>query len=91
MDNILAETKIDLPKIIIENETNRMLTQTKADITRMGLQFDKYLEHIKKTEDDLRKELQPDAEKRTKIQFVLDKIIKIEAIKADKEEVRKNS
>lgn len=90
MDSILAETKIDLPKVIIENETERMLAQTREDITRMGLQFDKYLEHIKKTEDDLKKELQPEAEKRTKIQFVLDKIIKMEKIKPNEEEVKKN-
>jgi len=90
MDAILVETKIDLPKIITTSETERMLAQTKADIIRMGLQFDKYLEHLKKTEDDLRNELQPEAEKRVKIQFILDKIIKIEKIKPDEKEVRKN-
>lgn len=90
MDSILAETKINLPQIIIESEAERMLAQTKADITRMGLQFDKYIEHLKKTEEDLKKELQPEAEKRAKIQFVLDKIIKIENIKPDEEEVKKN-
>jgi len=90
MDAILAEIKIDLPKIIITSETERILAQTKADITRMGLQFDKYLEHLKKTEDDLRNELQPEAEKRVKIQFILDKIVKIEEIKPNKEEVEKN-
>ncbi len=90
MDAILNETKLELPEIIIKDETERLLSQTKADITRMGLQFDKYLEHLKKTEEDLKKELQPDAEKRAKIQFILDKIVKTEKIEADKEEVKKN-
>ncbi len=90
MDAILKETKIELPEIIIKDETERLFAQTKADITRMGLKFDKYLEHLKKTEDDLRKELQPDAEKRAQIQFILDKIIKEEKIVANKEELEKN-
>lgn len=90
MEAILKDTSINLPDIIIESETNRLLAQTKADITRMGLQFNKYLEHIKKTEEDLRKELQPDAEKRSKIQFILDKIIKTEEIKPNEEETKQN-
>jgi len=90
MEKILAETNIKLPPVIIENETERLFTQTKADITKMGLQFDKYLEHLKKTEEELKKELQPDAEKRAKIQFVLDKIIRKENIKANQAELEKN-
>lgn len=90
MEKILSEITIKLPKIIIENETERLFTQTKADITKMGLQFNKYLEHLKKTEEELKKELQPEAEKRAKIQFVLDKIIKTENIKANPEELEEN-
>jgi FKBP-type peptidyl-prolyl cis-trans isomerase (trigger factor) len=90
MDAILSETEINLPEIIIQSETDRILAQTKSDIERMGLQFDKYLEHLKKTEEDLRKELQPDAEKRAKIQFILDKIIKAEKIEPNEEEANKN-
>ena len=80
IDTILEQTKIELPEIIIISETNRMIAQTKADITRMGLQFDKYLEHIKKTEEDFRNEIKPEAEKRAKIQLILDTIIKEEKI-----------
>jgi len=90
MDSILKETQIELPEIIIKEETERLFAQTKADLTRMGLKFDKYLEHLKKTEDELRKELRPDAEKRVQIQFVLDKITKAEKITANKEELKKN-
>lgn len=90
MDAILEKTKINLPDIIIAGETDRLLAQTKADITRMGLRFDKYLEHLKKTEEDLKKELRPDAEKRVKIQFILDEIVRTEKIKPDENEVEKN-
>ena len=90
IDTILENIKIELPQIIIDSETERMLAQTKSDITRMGLQFDKYLEHIKKTEDEFKKELKPEAEKRAKIQLILDKIIKEEKIVPDENEVKNN-
>lgn len=90
IDTILENIKIELPQIIIDSETERMLAQTKSDITRMGLQFDKYLEHIKKTEDEFKKELKPEAEKRAKIQLILDKIIKEEKIIPDESEVKNN-
>lgn len=90
MDAILEKTKLVLPSVITENETERMLAQSKSDIERMGLQFDKYLEHIKKTEEEFKKEISPEAEKRAKIQLILDEIIKKEEIKADEEEVKKN-
>ncbi|MCK5022087.1 MAG: hypothetical protein KAR54_02465 [Candidatus Pacebacteria bacterium] len=89
IDTILEKIKIDLPEIMVNSEIERMLAQTKQDITKMGLQFDKYLEHIKKTEEELRKELKPEAEKKSKIQLILDKIIQEEKIKPNEEEVKK--
>lgn len=89
MDAILEKSSLDIPEIIIEGEIDRMLAQTKSDISRMGLNFDKYLEHLKKTEEDLRKELKPEAEKRSKIQLILDKIIQEEKITPNKEEMDK--
>ncbi len=90
MDTILEQTKIELPQIIIDSEVDRMLAQTKSDITRMGLVFDKYLEHLKKTEEEFRNEIKPEAEKRAKIQLILDNIIKEEKIIPEEKEVEKN-
>ncbi|MFH0846190.1 MAG: trigger factor [Patescibacteria group bacterium] len=89
MDAILEKTDLEMPEIITESEIDRMLAQTKSDITRMGLQFNKYLEHLKKTEMDLRNELKPEAEKRSKIQLILDSIIAEEKITPNKEEADK--
>ena len=90
IDSILEQTKIELPEIIIQSELDRMLIQMKSDITKMGLQFDKYLEHIKKTEEDLKKEIKPEAEKKSKVQLILDNIINEEKIIPSEEEVKKN-
>ncbi len=85
MDAIVAEVKTDVPDIIIENELDRMMSQFENDIAHMGLKFDAYLEHIKKTREDLRAEWRPDGEKSAKTQFALTEIARIENISPDKE------
>ena len=89
LEKIATETKIEMPKMIIESELDEMEGQFKGDIAQMGLQPDEYLKHIKKTWEELRKEWHPDAEKRAKIQLILQKISLEEKIEPNKEEVEK--
>jgi len=89
IDKIIDESKIEMPKALIESELDKMEAQFKGDIANMGLQPDDYLKHIKKTWEDLRKEWTPDAEKRSKMQIVLQKISLDEKIEPKKEDVEK--
>jgi len=85
LDKLISETKIEMPKVVIESELDKMEGQLKSDIAQMGLQPDDYLKHIKKTWEELRKEGLPDAEKRAKIQLILQKISLEEKIEPAKE------
>ncbi len=91
LEKIVAETKGALPEVLIESESDRMLAQMKGDVAQMGGTFDEYLSYIKKTEGDLRKEWHTDAEKRAKIQIILNQIAKDKKIEADKELVEKEA
>lgn len=64
-----------------------MFAQFEGDVQQVGLKIDDYLKHIKKTPEDLRKDWQPDAEKRAKLNLILGEIAKQEKIIADKEAV----
>ena len=87
MEKIISDSKIDLPRVIIEAEQNKMLAQLKSDIERMGMKFEDYIKQIKKTEEDIQKETQKEAEKRAKIQLLLNKIGIEEKITAPKDMV----
>ncbi len=89
LDKLVDETKIEMPKVIIESELDKMEGQFKDDISKMGLQPEEYLKHIKKTWEELRKEWHPDAEKRAKTQLILQKISLEEKIEPKKEDVEK--
>ena len=86
-DAIVGATAIELPQILIDSELNQMFAQMEEDITRAGLKFDDYLTHVKKTREDLKTEWTPSAEKRAKLQLVLNEIAKKEEIKPDETEL----
>ncbi len=89
IEKIIAETKVAMPKILVESELRKMQAQFEDDIARAGLKVDDYLKHLKKTKEDLNKEWMPDAEKRAKLQLVITKIALEEKIEADKTAVDK--
>ncbi len=89
LDEILKETNMELPDVLIEGELENLVGRLKMDITNAGLKFEDYLNHIKKTEEDVRKEFLPDAEKRAKMEFVMHKIGEIEKLSPKEDEVER--
>ena len=79
-EEIIKASKINLPRILIDSELSKMEAQLEDDILRMGGNVPEYLKHIKKTMEDLKKDWEPDAEKRAKLQLILNKIASDEKI-----------
>ncbi|MBU6426697.1 hypothetical protein KGQ27_00440 [Patescibacteria group bacterium] len=86
-DAILAQIPVELPEIMIESELHRTEAQFRADIERMGVKIEDYLKHAKKTIEDIKKEWRPHAEKKAKLQLVLNKIAEKEKLFPSTEEV----
>lgn len=87
MEKLIAETKAELPEVIVSGELNNMLAQMKQDITRFGGTWEDYLAHSKKTEDQLKADWRKDAEKRAMSQLLLHKIAQVEKLTATEEEI----
>lgn len=83
---IIKITKVDLPKSLVSDEISQMLEDQKSRIKQQGLDWDQYLQHIKKTEDDFRKEHEQSAKDRLLARFGVTTIIKEANIKATEEE-----
>ncbi len=86
-DSIADATKIELPEVMLESELNRTQKQFESDIERMGVKMEDYLKHAKKTIEDIRKEWIPHAEKKAKLQLVLNAIADAEKIKPDQKDI----
>jgi FKBP-type peptidyl-prolyl cis-trans isomerase (trigger factor) len=66
-----------------------MLAEMEDQITKMGLKFEDYLTHLKKTAEDLKKDWVPDAQKRVTFGLILNAITETEKIEAPAEELQK--
>jgi trigger factor len=87
MEKLVAETKAELPEVVVEGELTNMMHQMKSDITRFGGTWEDYLAHAKKTEDEIKAEWKDDAHKRALSQILLHKIAQAEKLTATEEEV----
>lgn len=88
-DRIIEESTIDLPKVLIDSEIGQMFGQMEHDLTRANLTMDDYLAHINKTKEDLIAEWKPAAEKRAKLQLILNDIARREAVTVPEESVER--
>jgi trigger factor len=89
MEELLKQTKIEIPDILIESELDKSIAQMKDDVAKAGADFDEYLKHIKKTEEDLRKDLRASSEDKAKIQLIFNKIAEVEKLEPNKEILEK--
>ncbi len=88
IDTIADAVFIDVPQVLLDAEKKKMVEELRQGIKRMGLQLDQYLMNIKKTEDDLEKGWDKDAQRRVKIALVLRAIADKENIVPTDEEVQ---
>jgi len=86
-DSLADAAKAELPEIVVESELARTEAQFKHDVERMGVKIDDYLKHAKKSVEDLRKEWRPAAEKKARLQLILNEIARIEKLAPAKEEI----
>jgi FKBP-type peptidyl-prolyl cis-trans isomerase (trigger factor) len=83
LDSITAE----IPEILVDNETDRLLSQTLEDVKKLGLTLDQYLSSTGKNPEILRKEYSKKAENDIKLEFALVKIAEEEKIVVEEKEV----
>lgn len=84
---LLEGVKTKIPVILIEQETDRLLSQLLNDIKKLGLNLDQYLGSTNRTPENLRQEYSKRAEEDMKLEFALQKIAEVEKINVDQKEI----
>jgi FKBP-type peptidyl-prolyl cis-trans isomerase (trigger factor) len=87
VDALLEKTTVAVPKIFIESEQDKIISQMREDVGRFGLSFEDYLRQSNKTEESVRNDFREQAAKRAKLQLTLNKIADEEKVETDKEAV----
>ena len=86
---ILKETDFKIPEILIDSEVEKIIAQMKDDVQKMGMSYEDYLKNSGKKEEEIKKEVRPEAEKRAKVEIILKEIAQKENIKPDENEAAK--
>jgi len=84
---LIDSVEAQIPGILIDNETDRLLSQTLEDVKKLGLTLDQYLSSTGKNPEMLRNEYKKKAENDIKLEFALLKIAEEEKITVEEKEV----
>ncbi len=84
---LIEKSDISLPNLFVEAELDKIVHELKGHIQATGLTFEDYLKRTDKTEENIREEARGEAEKRAKLQLILNAIANEEEIKPDQDKV----
>ncbi len=85
---IIKDSKMDVPELLLEEELDVMLKEFENNIERTGIKLDEYLKKLKATKEDIRKGWRGNAEDRVKLNLIIYEINKREKIKIDEKDLK---
>ena len=85
---VCDNVKIDIPSGMVDMEVDHMIQDINQRLSYQGLKLDQYLKMIGKTEEEVRKEYEPQAIEAIKSRLTLEAIRKAEKIEASEEEIK---
>ena len=84
---VCENVKVDIPSGMIENEIEDMLKNIENRLSYQGLKLEQYLQMMGKTEEEVKKEYEPQAIDAIKSRLMLEAVIKAEKIEAAEDEI----
>lgn len=94
VDALVAKTDFEVPKALVDAQENQEFEDFKFRMSQQGMKFEDFMRFTGNTEETIRKELRPIAEKKTKANLVLSQAAKdlgIEVSDEDREEAIKSA
>lgn len=87
IDALLANTEVDIPACMIEQEIDGYIRDYEYRLQSQGGSLEMYFQYTGMTMEQLRENFKTDAEKQVKTRLALGKIVKLEKIKALKKDI----
>lgn len=85
---ILSENvEVTIPRILVDQEVDRLLSQTLDEIKRLGLTLDQYMASTQKSPEQLREDFAEKAKNDMKMEFALQEVAESEKITVDNSDI----
>lgn len=89
MDALVANTEVQLPDVMVEEEVQNQVNQLAQQIQQYGMSLDAYLKMIGQTQETLKKGYHDNAVKTVTLRLALEAVAKAENLAASEEEIEK--
>lgn len=90
MNKATLNLKVEIPDEILHDEIHRLIHNMEHELSHNNMTLDQYLKMLNITEEDLHKQLEPEATSRIKSRYLLEEVAEKENITVTKEEVDKD-
>ena len=88
---LLKQITVEIPHEVIHEEMDSMIKEYEDRLKMQGLTLKQFFEFTKSSEEDLKKQMHEEAEKRISLRFALEEIMEKEKIEATEEEAHKEA
>lgn len=87
IEQLLSQSEIDLPDVMVEREADNLLKEREAEFTRYGIKPEQLYEYQGRQREDYVKDMMPEAEERLRTTLALQEIVKREGLSVGEAEV----
>jgi trigger factor len=87
LEKIAETTKVEASKVLIDRRLDAMIQDFDNNLHQQGMELGLYLAHLKKTQDDLKREWRVKAESQVRLSFIAGAIAKSEHLEVSDEEI----
>ena len=81
--------KGEIPQVMIERRIDELEKNFESNLNKQGMPLENYFKYTNNSLKDLRKSLEPEAQRNVKLRLILKKIAKLENFEVSKEELDK--
>ena len=85
---LVEDMNVEIPAGMVELETENMMKDMESRMSYQGLKMEQYLKMMNKTEEEFKKEYEPQAVNAIKSRLALEAVIKEEKIEATEKEIK---
>ncbi len=89
LKEISKNVEVEIPEEMIKEEVDRLLERFAEQMKMQGISLDVYYKFTKSTEEDLRKQMEPEARQNVLYRLMLEAIMSLEKVEATEEEINK--
>ena len=90
-DAVLKQTTVEVPHELIHEEIHRMMHEYEERLKMQGITLEQFYQFTNSSAEALEAQMHPEAEKRIKLRFIIEEIIKKEKITATDKEAEKKA